>query len=303
MEFENIEHRKGLPYRLFLVSIGHRSHHFHSDLEIIYVLKGVIRLHLGQSSHEVKQGELCLINPYEIHSITDLSIDQNILLIIQLTPSAITLKQNLLSKLQFHNVIIDHLKIELRNLMFKMYLESFNEQIYSDYLLNAYILEFVASLLKAIPYEILESTRLSSRTDAYKRLKYVINYVESRFNEKITLAQLALELHISKYHLSHFIKQHMGISFQDYLNSVRLTHAIHLLFSTDMSILDITLASGFSDPKYLNALIRNRYGYTAKTLRLESHKLIFSIPNAPVGSIHLPFDQEAAFNEISATLS
>lgn len=303
MEFENIEHRKGLPYKLFLVSIGHRSHHFHSDLEVIFVIQGKIQVQIGQTSYEIHQNEFCLINPYEIHSITDLSEDQNILLIIQLTTSAITLKQNFMSKLKFHTVKIEKRQLELRNLMYKMYVESFNEQIYSDYLLNAYILEFAALLLKCLPYEVLEASSQSTRTDAFKRLKYVIDYVEAHFNEKISLDQLANDLHISKYHLSHFIKHHMGISFQEYLNAVRLTHAITLLLSTDMSILEIALESGFSDQKYLNALVRKRYGFTAKTLRRESHKLVFSIPSAPVGSIHLPFDQAQVLNKISATLS
>ena len=34
MEFETIEHIDGHPYKLFVVSIGHRTHHFHKDLEI-----------------------------------------------------------------------------------------------------------------------------------------------------------------------------------------------------------------------------------------------------------------------------
>ncbi len=303
MEFENIEHRKGLPYKLFLVSIGHRSHHFHSDLEVIFVLQGRIQVQIGQASYDINQNEFCLINPYEIHSITDVSENQNILLIIQLTTSAIALKQNFMSKVKFHSVKIESSQLELRNLMYKMYVESFNEQVYSDYLLNAYVLEFSALLLKSIPYEILETSSQSTRTDAFKRLKYVIDYVETHFNEKISLDLLASNLHISKYHLSHFIKQHMGISFQEYLNAVRLTHAISLLLSTDMSVLDIALESGFSDQKYLNALVRKRYGFTAKTLRQESHKLVFSIPNAPVGSIHLPIDQVKILKEISATLS
>ena len=303
MEFENIEHRKGLPYKLFLVSIGHRSHHFHSDLEVIFVIQGKIQVQIGQTSYEIHQNEFCLINPYEIHSITDLSQDQNILLIIQLTTSAIALKQNFMSKLKFHTIKIEKRQLELRNLMYKMYVESFNEQIYSDYLLNAYILEFAALLLKHLPYEVLETSSQSTRTDAFKRLKYVIDYVEAHFDEKNSLDQLANDLHISKYHLSQFIKQHMGISFQEYLNAVRLTHAITRLLSTDMSILDIALESGFSDQKYLNALVRKRYGFTAKTLRRESHKLVFSIPSAPVGSIHLPFDQAQVLKKISATLS
>lgn len=73
MEFEYIEHRKGLPYKLFLVSIGHRSHHFHAEMEIIYVYRGSISIQVKQEMHHLKIGDLFLIHPYEIHSINDTS--------------------------------------------------------------------------------------------------------------------------------------------------------------------------------------------------------------------------------------
>src|SRR5690606_12801028 len=116
----------------------------------------------------------------------------------------------------------------------------------------------------------------------------------SNFQNKITLQELSAHMHLSKYYLSHFIKNNLGIGFQDFLNNIRLTNALRYLFFTNENISSIAVKSGFSDVKYLNALIRKKYNCTAFTLRKSMPKYDFFMSKSSESSLHLPFDVEKA---------
>lgn len=298
MEFEYIEHRKGLPFKLFLVSIGYRTHHFHSELEIIYVLKGKVQIQVAQAFHLLEAGQLFLMNPYEIHSIeglTEENLEDNVLLIIQITTHAHALNKKRLSQIHFTERLIASNTQALSQLMFHLYLKSFDALPSTDYYLNGLIQLYLASLLDGVPYTMTEQGSLSNQSDDFKRLQYIIDYVEAHHKEKIYLDDLAQDLHLNKYYLSHFVRQHLGINFQTLVNNVRLTSAISLLINTELSILDLSIQSGFSDQKYLNQMIKDKYNCTAnalrKTIRKHSKTAVIS---APIGSLHLPFDLEDA---------
>lgn len=298
MEFEYIEHRKGLPFKLFLVSIGYRSHHFHAHFEAIYVLKGCVKIQLAQSFHMVQEGQLFLINPYEIHSIENVEeVEQknNLLLIIQVTTHAHVFNKRRLSQIHFSQHLLSANNNELVQTLLHIYSKNCGSRPSTEYYLNGLMQIFIANLLDNVPYEIYEHGMLSNQSDVFKRLEFIIDYVENHHGDKINLEDIADKLHLSKYYLSHFIKQQLGISFRNYLNNVRLTNAISLLINTEQSIMNISILSGFSDQKYLNAIIKEKYNCSANTLRKTTNQqLKVASINAPLGSVHLPFDQEEA---------
>ena len=56
---------------------------------------------------------------------------------------------------------------------------------------------------------------------------------------------------ITECHLSHFLRDHLHITFQEYLCHLRIEAAMYLLKTTDLSVTTIAYECGFSDPKYL----------------------------------------------------
>ncbi len=55
------------------------------------------------------------------------------------------------------------------------------------------------------------------------------------------------------------------MSFQEYLNTIRLDKAIKMLISTDMPIIDISNNVGFSNINSFNNLFRDSYNTTPPT--------------------------------------
>ena len=63
------------------------------------------------------------------------------------------------------------------------------------------------------------------------------------------------------------------MSFQSYVNKLRCEHARRLLLGTEKTLLDISIESGFSDPKYFNKSFQMQYGCLPKQYRKSFHNL------------------------------
>lgn len=290
MEFEQIEHSNKKLFKSFLVRIGHRTHHLHSQLEIVCVLDGRITIDIGLDSFNLEAGETLIINRYQIHSFE--SIGDNILLICQINPEIFTGV--------FHDIHFSEYKLNagiskiVTSLMSRMHLETKSDLPSGDFYISGTVNFIIATLLDNLPYTILESNTLLTKSETSNRISGIIKYIENNYNGKITLEDLSNHLHLSRYYLSHFIKDTLGVGFQDFLNNIRLTNALRLIFFSKDKISVIAANSGFSDVKYLNALIRKKYGCTALTLRSSMPKYDYALTDSPAKSLHLPFDTQKA---------
>ena len=97
-------------------------------------------------------------------------------------------------------------------------------------------------------------------------------YIHNNAAYKITLEDLASREGLSTFYLSHFIRQFLGISYQEYLAQVRLSLAVNMLTTTAKSVSSIAAESGFSDIKYLNRHLRAAYGCDPAEYRQRNKK-------------------------------
>ena len=95
-------------------------------------------------------------------------------------------------------------------------------------------------------------------------------------------AALAKELGVDLYYLSHFFREHFGLSFQEYLAKLRCEKARRELLLTDRSLLDISLSCGFSSPKYFQRAFQKQYGATPKEYRRQAPRETGELPAASV---------------------
>jgi AraC family transcriptional regulator of adaptative response / DNA-3-methyladenine glycosylase II len=86
-------------------------------------------------------------------------------------------------------------------------------------------------------------------------------------NEGGSLEQLARELGLSTRQLRRGIRKEFGVSPVQLAQTNRLLLAKQLLTESQLPIIDVALASGFSSVRRFNALFRNHYGFTPTTMR------------------------------------
>ena len=94
----------------------------------------------------------------------------------------------------------------------------------------------------------------SNKEKHYNRLDQIISYIIENYNQQITLNDLANKEFLSVPYLSKFIKEQLGVTFTEYLNNVRLNHAIEDLINKDSPLtkdaLENEIATTFSFNKY-----------------------------------------------------
>ena len=98
-------------------------------------------------------------------------------------------------------------------------------------------------------------------------LKKVINYIEKRFNEKISLDNLSMTYSISKYHLVREFKKYTGTSPNEYLINCRISYAKNLLQYSDLSVSEVSLLTGIDNVSHFINLFKVREGVTPLSFR------------------------------------
>jgi two-component system, response regulator YesN len=94
------------------------------------------------------------------------------------------------------------------------------------------------------------------------------NYIEKNYaNQDTCLHSVADEVHLSPNHFSTIFSQECGITFIEYLTTVRVEQAKKLLRNTDLKGSDIAYEAGFSDPHYFSFIFKKTTGLSPREYR------------------------------------
>jgi AraC-like DNA-binding protein len=94
--------------------------------------------------------------------------------------------------------------------------------------------------------------------------------VDSRYAEPLDLKALAREAHVSPRHFSRSFRRTFGETPYQYLLTRRIERARHLLRTTDLRILDVCLAVGFSSVGSFTTTFRRHVGVSPTAYRREN---------------------------------
>lgn len=107
------------------------------------------------------------------------------------------------------------------------------------------------------------------------KLKKVIDLVESRFAETISLSELAAEACLSPFHFSRLFQEATGLSPHRYITERRIQDAKARLAEGRLSLVEIALEAGFGSQGNFNRIFRKHTGLTPcqfRALRRNSPK-------------------------------
>lgn len=103
-------------------------------------------------------------------------------------------------------------------------------------------------------------------------IQRLMKTIQLRAAEVPSLSDLARELGVSKYHLSHRFKQALGMTFRSYVLRARLDQAMILLTDTQLPVTEVALAMGFSDLARFDKLFKRHTGVTPSAYRARQSK-------------------------------
>ena len=102
-------------------------------------------------------------------------------------------------------------------------------------------------------------TRIGVR---HPKLSQVIRMMEANIEEPISPATLASNVGMSTRQLERLFRRYVNRSPKRYYMELRLSKARNLLMQTDMSVINVALACGFTSPSHFSKCYRAHYNTT-----------------------------------------
>ena len=99
------------------------------------------------------------------------------------------------------------------------------------------------------------------------RILHVLQIIRREYMNDISLNYLAAQVYSSPCYLSTLFSKVMGISPMAYVNDLRMSRAVELLLSTELSVTDICQQVGYRNLPYFCTCFKNRYGVTPAQYR------------------------------------
>ena len=218
--------------------------HFHQELEILYLMEGTLTVALDGKEYALQKDDVLVVNCSHTHALrgggpglTVLQVQVSYALLAEIAPGDV---------LYFHcNSAADayHPYGEVRRLMRQLLLSYAGTRRCTEAVRYSYIYALLDLLIEHFRRE-------PDADDAHprqeeERLQAVIAYVNENFREPVNLGKLAGQMYLSTSSLSRLFKRSMGCYFADFVNQVRLSHAVRELAATDKTVTRIAADCGF----------------------------------------------------------
>lgn len=142
-----------------------------------------------------------------------------------------------------------------------------------DYLLKPVEPELLSELLKRLK-ELLNSEGGKEKAapeeeEANSAVGRIVEELQQRYTENITLNALAEKYNLSAGHLSSLLKEELGMPFSEYLSSRRMQKAKELLADERLSVSAIAEQTGYRDYFYFTKAFKKTVGMSPSRYRRE----------------------------------
>lgn len=236
--------------------ISYRTNlHWHDHYEMEIVLAGSGTYSVNGVQYSLQRGSAYFVTPVDFHQISgDLTIYNIAFDEVMLSKKA----AELLIDADFATVV-HYEKAEFS------LVELIASRLFDEYV-NERPLRMQAerALLETLLIEFLRRIDLyagdSTRSDSV--LMRAVAYIKFHFKEKITLSDIAKEVHLTPNYVGEIFFKKMGVTFNQYLMQTRLNYAKSLLMRGEVSVQEVARDAGFGSQTYFSDCFKRAYGYS-----------------------------------------
>lgn len=251
------------PNNVITAAITHRLQcgaHLHKEIELVYVLSGETKAYLDSEEFTLYEGDLFFSFPNRVHYYRTYLPEESVLMIFP--PDLFADFSNLLIKNVPISPVIrkENLPDNIRDILCEVVRIRHSNLKYAFEINKGYLNVFLGEVLPLFEYRKV----LSSNTDM---LSSILNYCLQHYTDSISLDSMAQELHASKYYISRLFNDKIKISFNDYINMLRVNEAKGRLINTDDSVTEIGSSVGYNTIRSFNRAFLSITGMAPRDYR------------------------------------
>lgn len=101
----------------------------------------------------------------------------------------------------------------------------------------------------------------------HHKIQRAVLYINDHYHTDISRSAVAGQAGMSASHFSRMFRKVMGMSYQEYVNSKRITTAMKLLCTSPRSITEIAISLGFADTTGFGRIFKKLTGHTPSAYR------------------------------------
>ena len=230
--------------------------HWHEFYELEYILSGQAEHRVNGKKYHLCRGSMFILSPADLHEVIPAQE--------KLELFSLKFSDNLLS-LQLRNQLFtkrDCLCVQLEETErgeteqeFGRLLREFTDR---DFCCDMVIRGGVERLC----IDVLRKAGTSEENNQSNAIQDALVYMQCHFKQPLTLAQVAGEVYLTPNYFSVKFRQAVGISFQSYLQRLRVSFAADLLRATALSNTEIGFEAGFHSAEHFSRVFKEHYGCT-----------------------------------------
>lgn len=250
--------------------------HFHSEMEILYVMKSEGIRFVGESVERFEQGDLVLVGTqvphywkndreyYDSHS----GLRVNAIVVqfsadfmdkaVQNYPEMSHIRE-LFSRAAHGVHFTMPENIEIGEMMVNLY----HRQGFSRLM---GLLELLDAMARSKAYRLLSASANVPGTliNPENRIEKVLNYLNLNYTKDITLKNMAEQFGMNSSAFSRFFRQKTGKTLVKYVNDMRIAYACKLLQERSLSVSQVCYECGFNNISNFNRFFRERMGVSPR---------------------------------------
>lgn len=255
--------------RMFVNTVEYRSPHFHPEWELLWVLDAPLHITSAQKKYEIQPGELILFPPNWPHEFHEMERPCTFLCLQVSSRAFPTTAHMHTDEIRLADCMPKEEIRWLRQAMLDTARMCFTEESHFELFCMGQCGLILHRLLQFVPCHNMTPEEQASTEQRNARLTRLMQFVDENFTHKIRLADFAKAEGCTLSFLSHFVREAMNQTFQDYVNSVRFNYARKLVALTEKPLVSICYESGFSDYRYFSRSFQTVYGMTPAEYRLQ----------------------------------
>lgn len=106
-------------------------------------------------------------------------------------------------------------------------------------------------------------------------IREAVDYINNHLKNELTQKEVAEHVHLNPSYLSVLFKEHVKLTFSEYVTRRRIQRAKELLISTSLPINEIAEESGYKTAKYFIKIFRDLEGMTPSAYRKNNNERVF----------------------------
>lgn len=260
-QLEKIQPNFGSSFTVRKFEEGHSNvaqWHFHPEYEIVYISNGRGKRHIASSLSYFEDGDLIFLGPNLPHyGFCNEMKEEHIEVVVQLKedflgsefltkPEMASIRQlfqRAKTGLSFHGNVKKEIGQQLLELT---ELDNFKKTVH--------LLDILQNLADAKDYSSLGAKGIAIEVQAQdqQRMDTIYQFVQQNFQNTISLTEVAEQVNMTVPAFCRYFKKLTHSTFTQFLNEYKISHACQLLGEADMTILAVSLESGFNNLSHFN---------------------------------------------------